>query len=248
MFLKRERRCIDLFQFVSIYLYGSVPVHVFEEGYPLDNYQKSKKSFSARSIQWLMYIEHTEGINIQHALQGGEKQVGNYFLDGFANINGVLTAFEFYGCFFHGCPICYKPQDFNSLFNSTYGVLYTRTGTREEYLKGEGYVVRCIWEHEWDDMLKTSEDLKCFLADRKLPTPLNPRDAFFWGRTNATCLYYKPKQGEQILYYDFTSLYPFVNKNKVYLIGHPEIIYQNFQDIKQYFGFAKVKVYTPRGL
>ncbi|KAG8124214.1 hypothetical protein E2320_019686, partial [Naja naja] len=106
---------------------------------PLDNYQKSKKSFSA----CLMYIEHTEGINIQYALQGGEKQVG---------------------------------------------------------------------------------------------------------RTNATCLYYKPKQGGKILYYDFTSLYPVVNKNKVYPIGHPEIIYQNFRDIKQYFGFAKVKVYTPRGL
>ncbi|KAG8147672.1 hypothetical protein E2320_022853 [Naja naja] len=42
---------------------------------PLDNYQKSKKSFSASSIQWLLYIEHTEGIHIQHALQGGEKKV-----------------------------------------------------------------------------------------------------------------------------------------------------------------------------
>ncbi|KAG8147230.1 putative DNA polymerase protein, partial [Naja naja] len=97
-------------------------------------------------------------------------------------------------------------------------------------------------------MLKNNEGLKRFLAGRKLPTPLNPRDAFFGGRTNATCLYYKPKQGEQILYYDFTSLYPFVNKNKAYPIGHPEIIYQNFGDIKQYFGFAKVKVYPPRGL
>ncbi|KAG8139604.1 hypothetical protein E2320_002366 [Naja naja] len=209
-------------------------IHVFEEGYhrlaPLDNYQKSKKSFSACSIQWLLYIEHTEGIHIQHALQGGEKKVGIYFLDGFAVINGVLTAFEFYGCFFHGCPICYKPQDFNSLLDSTYGML-----TREDYLKSEGYVVRGIWEHEWNDMLKNNEGLKRFLAGH----------AFFGGRTNATCLYYKPKQGEQILYYDFTSLYPFVNKNKAYPIGHPEIIYQNFGDIKQYFGF-KVKVYPPR--
>ncbi|KAG8147234.1 putative DNA polymerase protein [Naja naja] len=96
-------------------------------------------------------------------------------------------------------------------------------------------------------MLKNNEGLKRFLAGVNYP-PLNPRDAFFGGRTNATCLYYKPKQGEQILYYDFTSLYPFVNKNKAYPIGHPEIIYQNFGDIKQYFGFAKVKVYPPRGL
>ncbi|KAG8141380.1 hypothetical protein E2320_007003 [Naja naja] len=127
-------------------------------------------------------------------------------------------------------PICYKPQDFNSLLDSTYSVLYVRTRTREEYLKSEGYVVHCIWEHEWNDMLKSDESLKHFLAHRKLSTPLNPRDAFFGGRTNATCLYYKPKQGEQILYYDFTSLYSFVNKNK------------------QYFGFAKFKVYTLSGL
>lgn len=249
-----ETRCIDPFQYVTI---ASICMAQYRFMFlkkdtialaPLDNYQKSKKSYSACSIQWLLYIAHSEKISIQHALQGGEKQVGTYFLDGFAIINGVLTAFEFYGCFFHGCPICYKAHDFNSLLDSTYGLLYTRTRTREEYLKGLGFVVRTIWEHEWNDMLKNNEDLKRFLADSNLPTPLNPRDAFFGGRTNATCLYYKPKQGEQILYYDFTSLYPFVNKNKMYPIGHPEIIYQNFGDIRQYFGFAKVKVYTPRGL
>ncbi|XP_060550634.1 uncharacterized protein LOC117657823 [Pantherophis guttatus] len=249
-----EIRCIDPFQYVTL---ASICMAQYRFMFlkkdnvalaPLDNYQKSKKSYSACSVQWLMYIEHTEGINIQHALQGGEKQVGVYFLDGFAVINGSPTAFEFYGCFFHGCPICYKAQDFNNLLDSTYGLLYSRTRAREEYLKSLGYVVRIIWEHEWNDMLKNNEGLKHFLVDSNFPTPLNPRDAFFGGRTNATCLYYKPKQGEQILYYDFTSLYPFVNKNKLYPTGHPEIIYQNFGDIKQYFGFAKVKVYTPRGL
>ncbi|KAG8147991.1 hypothetical protein E2320_023048 [Naja naja] len=48
-------------------------------------------------------------------------------------------------------------KDFNSLLDSTYGMLY-RTRTREDYLKSEGYVVRCIWEHEWNDMLKNNED------------------------------------------------------------------------------------------
>ncbi|XP_032067185.1 uncharacterized protein LOC116504335 [Thamnophis elegans] len=251
---EREIHCIDPFQYVTLasicmaqYRFMFLKKNTIALA-PLDNYQKSKKSFSACSIQWLMYIEHTEGINIQHALQGGEKQVGIYFLDGFAVINGIPTAFEFYGCFFHGCPICYKPQDFNSLLDSTYGMLHARTMAKEDYLHSLGFVVRNIWEHEWNGLMKRDAGLKQFLTDSKIPTPLNPRDAFFGGRTNATCLYYKPKQGEQILYYDFTSLYPFVNKNKMYPIGHPEIIYQNFGDIKQYFGLAKVKVYTPRGL
>ena len=39
--------------------------------------------------------------------------------------------------------------------------------------------------------------------------PLNPWDAFFGGRTEAVRLYVK---NEEMRYYDFTSLYPFVNK------------------------------------
>ena len=49
-------------------------------------------------------------------------------------------------------------------------------------------------------------------------TSLNPCDAFFGGRTNAIKLFHlsSNNKDEQILYYDFTSLYPYVNKNAVY--------------------------------
>ena len=62
------------------------------------------------------------------------------------------------------------------------------------------------------------------------------------------CLYYKPKRGEQICYYDFTSLYPYVNKTKEYPLGHPKIIFENFKPVSAYFGLVKAKVYPPRGL
>ena len=42
--------------------------------------------------------------------------------------------------------------------------------------------------------------------------PLDPRDAFFGGRTNAYQLYRHVEGDERILYYDFKSLYPYVNK------------------------------------
>ena len=42
--------------------------------------------------------------------------------------------------------------------------------------------------------------------------PLNPRDAFYGGRTNATKLYYKAKPGKKIMYVDVCSLYQWVNK------------------------------------
>lgn len=78
--------------------------------------------------------------------------------------------------------------------------------------------------------------------------PLEPRDAFFGGRTNAATLYHKADQsiGEQIKYVDVTSLYPWVNKNGEYPIGHPEVITRpSDQNIRHYFGVAKVDVIPP---
>jgi len=39
-----------------------------------------------------------------------------------------------------------------------------------------------------------------------------------------------------------------VNKYCKYPVGHPEIIYDNFKTLDQYFGIAKVKILPPRGL
>ena len=43
--------------------------------------------------------------------------------------------------------------------------------------------------------------------------PINPREAFSRGRTEAFKLYYKvyESKGKKIFYIDITSLYPFIN-------------------------------------
>ena len=58
---------------------------------------------------------------------------------------------------------------------------------------------------------------------------------FFGGRVNGFKLFCKAQQDETIEYVDFTSLYPFVNKTKVYPVGHSTIIHENFDDISNYF-------------
>ena len=68
--------------------------------------------------------------------------------------------------------------------------------------------------------------------------PLNPRDAVCGGRTNAIKLYHQTETDEDIDYYDFTSLYPYVNKNKEYPIGHPESIFEPQGDITQHYNFT----------
>lgn len=68
-------------------------------------------------------------------------------------------------------------------------------------------------------------DVKMFVDQLSVVTPLNPRDAFCGGRTNAVKLYHHIEEDEEISYYDYTALYPYVNKNGEYPLGHPEIIF-----------------------
>ena len=55
-------------------------------------------------------------------------------------------------------------------------------------------------------------------------SPLDPRDAFYGGRTGMVKCYHPAEEGEQIFYQDFTSLYPTINKYGTYPLGHPQII------------------------
>ena len=78
--------------------------------------------------------------------------------------------------------------------------------------------------------------------------PLELRDAFFGGRINAASLYHKTdtEVGEEIKFVDVTSLYPLVNANGEYPVGHPDIITNPVdQDIHSYFGVALVDILQP---
>ena len=52
---------------------------------------------------------------------------------------------------------------------------------------------------------KENNTVSEFIASLNLVPPLNPRDSFFGGRTNATRLHYKVTGEEKIKYVDFTS-------------------------------------------
>ena len=85
-----------------------------------------------------------------------------------------------------------------------------------------------------------------FVSKRQLSTPLEPRDAFSGGRTNAVGLYHKVHADEKIHYMDITSLYAYVNQNAKYPMGHPEFIDQpNTTDTSRYFDLIKCKILPP---
>ena len=111
-------------------------------------------------------------------------------------------------------------------------VLFQKTLNKRAFLEGRGIKVVSIWEHEYDANPPQSVG--------PVPQRLDPRDSFFGGRTNATRLHYKAGPGQTIEYADFTSLYPSVNKQCRYPVGHPQIIVRDFGPLESYFGIAKV--------
>ena len=53
------------------------------------------------------------------------------------------------------------------------------------YLKGEGFHVVEMWECDLMKEMERDEDMKRYFEEHELVEPLQPRDAFYGGRTNA---------------------------------------------------------------
>lgn len=142
---------------------------------------------------------YKQNIFIQHALNIEEKQLGRYFVDGYAEIGGVKYVWEFHGCFFHGCPRCLSPTDTCPLRGVTYRELYAATEERVQALKSEHDVcIIILWELEWEKLKKSCEGVKQFLRVFNPPEPLSPRSALYGGRTSALKLRHSAGSDETV--------------------------------------------------
>ena len=102
----------------------------------------------------------------------------------------------------------------------------------------------------WECDFKKDKEIKKFEKNwnREVITLLNPRDAFYGGRTNATKLRVTCRKSHKIKYIDVCSLYPTVQFYDNYPIDHPIKLYNvNYYD-KNWYGFIKCKVLAPRNL
>ena len=131
--------------------------------------------------------------------------------------------------------------------------LYTRTLQKTVFLQiHTDYDYVEMWECQFDSIWKDlSKDVKDTL-DQGVPNfekmKLDPRMAFYGGRVDAMRLFYEVAENERIMMFDFTSLYPFCNKNNSYPVGHPKIITDNFKDASEYFGLIKCEILAPKNL
>ena len=224
--------------------------HLTDESIPI-HYPRTPRTHSKSSILWMEYLSKTEGKNIQHAMKGGEKRIeGIGFVDGYCDKSNEI--FEFLGCYFHGCNRCFKSDTINTKLEKSMGELWDETEKRL-LEASNAYNVRSIRECEFQSLYRTDPFFKTFELDFEYIEPLQPRDAFYGGRTDSCKLYYAAKPLERINYYDFTSLYPSVMVNKYFpSFCHPQVIHgcdiSDHSDVSMYFGFIKCKVVPPKGL
>ena len=101
---------------------------------------------------------------------------------------------------FLGCPKCYKNREtVNRVNQKTMEQLYKDTTRKVKYLKDQGFKVEQKWECELTKEMKEDEEMKQFFKEHEIVDPLQPRDAFYGGRTNAAKLFYQCQGNEKIM-------------------------------------------------
>ncbi|XP_037915062.1 uncharacterized protein LOC119653974 [Hermetia illucens] len=223
---------------------------------PKNKYLKGKQ-FSFASLKWLHFKGMNTTVGILSALNTGEVKLekGGLFVDGFDPKTN--TVYEFFGCFYHGCPDCFKFNSSDIIKGSKCDTLSQRhesTMKKMSAIRKNGYNLEYIWECDFKDFLKRNpavdkqitEDLAYFTL------PLTPRDAVYGGRTEVFRTYAKINaQNEIIRYLDFTSLYPYINKYAPYPIGHPTIFRNQtppVSEILEMHGFTSCSILPPDNL
>ncbi|XP_046434414.1 uncharacterized protein LOC124186619 [Neodiprion fabricii] len=125
------------------------------------------------------------------------------------------------------------------------------------------------WECVFDRSLRENEEMREYVATHPLiagtatSEALNPRDAFYGGRTGNASRYYEVKTDatgnayEEIRYVDVCSLYPFICKNGRFPVGHPTVYVgeecklltrSSGCDITRVEGLIKCRILPPRNL
>ena len=239
---------IDPLQYITI---ASVCMNVYRSKFMPENTigiikdGEKTETFSKISMNWLKWISNTQNVHIQHAMNGEEYNIPNVGkVDGFCKATN--TIYEFQGCFWHGCKKCYTKDTINTRNQMEMGELQNKTKIKNKKITDLGYNLIEVYECE---LTKNTEFKKWVKVNNvEIVTPLNPRDAFFGGRTNVTKLKYEFKDNEKGRYVDFVSLYPTVQYFKTYPAGHPTKILNPISYDSKWFGFIKCKVDPPRNL
>ena len=223
---------------------------------------------SRKALQWLLWMEKKVlDRPMVHAARGREKRtILGIPVDGFCepleteNHKGIVLSFL--GDFWHGNVLTYPSHRDKVFFTgNTMNDRLTCTRKMAQKIRNAGYELIEKWERDFDREVRTNADLKRFLdteCEEILNIkPLDPRDSFYGGRTCNNVKVVDCSPDEKARYYDFCSLYPYINKRGVYFIGHPEIfvgqaecsqLVGSEKDISRVQGLIMCDILPPRNL
>ncbi|KAL3069275.1 hypothetical protein niasHS_018000 [Heterodera schachtii] len=229
---------------------------------PECGYERNDRA-SVFAIKYLDWRSKKDGIRIQHAGNGLEKRWRQFRLDGW--IEEHNKCIEVLGCYWHGCEHCFKPDDkladgktcreLNELTHLR--ILKLREPGPPGDVFAAGLDVEEIWECKIREQLTRDPEMCEFFADLGTDRgPIDPRHAYYGGRTGPLQLIAEPKEDEKISVFDIISLYPWVNYSTDYPVGIPSIIYPTGAEMivnwtrpeqLQFRGIYRVRVIPPRG-
>ena len=98
-----------------------------------------------------------------------------------------------------GCPECYPNREtVNSVNGKTMQQLFDDTLEKVCRLRNEGLELIEQKECELLKEMEHDEEMKRYFEEYDLVDPLQPRDAFYGGRTNAAKLFHECQDDEEI--------------------------------------------------
>lgn len=231
-----------------------------KNGYRFSNTQ------SLEAMKWLVWKEHQLQRVIKFAGRGREIRLEEGFLvDGFCDaVDGQLPlVFNYHGCFYHGCIRCFRinrNRPISEKYDECMNDRYERTQrVRKVILDSGKYELVEIWGCDFKQECRNNREMRMYIETHPLLRikPLNPRDAFYGGRTENFVKVYDARSNEKIRYVDVTSLYPFINKTGRYPVGHPKIFIgddcygvlgREYEKIQTFEGLISCKILPPRKL
>lgn len=84
--------------------------------------------------------------------------IRDYIVDGYDSKNNII--YEFLGDYWHGNLNIFDSNKINKHLNKTYNQLNKETFDRFQILKNLGYIIKYIWESDWNNFKKNKSELK----------------------------------------------------------------------------------------
>ena len=113
--------------------------------------------------EWLAWASHQRGVSLRSRMNEGEKRLGDRQLpvDGFDPASN--TPYQYMGCYWHGCPSCFDPEDDHPTRGKTYGYWYEKTLQNITYLEEIGYSPIAQWGCQWVQEKRHNPEIEAYL-------------------------------------------------------------------------------------